>query len=105
MFQLDPHAGKEFMGFIVGANPLAQMIMSPLVGWWANRAGSIRTPVLTTLVVFTLASALYSALESLPESFGPVRHWMLFSRFLVGVSSGKPSILIVILFCLLCCKL
>ncbi|KAJ8979452.1 hypothetical protein NQ317_006766 [Molorchus minor] len=27
--KLDPTAGKEFMGFIVAANPFAQMIFSP----------------------------------------------------------------------------
>lgn len=87
MQKLDPDSSKEFMGYVVGANPFAQMLFSPLVGWWANRAGSIRQPLLFTTALFTAASAAYSALEVLPV---PARkHSMLVSRFLVGVSSAN----------------
>lgn len=84
-FQLDPTAGKEFMGYIVAANPFAQMLFSPLVGWWSNKLGSIRLPVLVSLALFTVASAMYSSLELLSSHR---KYWMLATRFLVGVSSG-----------------
>ncbi|KAJ8967435.1 hypothetical protein NQ314_002883 [Rhamnusium bicolor] len=86
--KLDPTAGKEFMGFVVAANPFAQMIFSPLVGWWSNKLGSIRIPLIASLVVFTLASSIYSSLE-LFDSYR--KHWMLWSRFLVGVSSERTK--------------
>lgn len=86
MFQLDPTAGKEFMGYVVAANPLGQMLFSPLVGWWGNKRGSVRLPLLVTLAMFTLASAAYSILEVIP---GDRKNYMLISRFFVGVSSGK----------------
>jgi ceroid-lipofuscinosis MFS transporter 7 len=84
-FQLDPTVGKEFMGYVVGANPFGQMIFSPLVGWWGNRLGSIRLPLLFSLTVFTLSSACYSMLEIFPIYR---KYWMLGARFFVGVSSG-----------------
>lgn len=84
--QLDPTAGKEFMGYIVAANPLAQMLFSPLVGWWGNRRGSVRLPLIISLIIFTGASAMYSMLEVLPSYR---KYWMLLSRFFIGVSSGK----------------
>lgn len=84
--KLDPTAGKEFMGFVVAANPFAQMIFSPLVGLWSNKLGSIRIPLIVSLVVFTVASSIYSSLE-LFDSYR--KHWMLWSRFLVGVSSAN----------------
>ena len=74
------------MGFIVAANPFGQMLFSPLVGWWSNRLGSIRIPLIFSLLLFTFASAIYSCLELFD---GNIKHWMLWSRFLVGVSSGK----------------
>ncbi|KAH1022325.1 hypothetical protein HUJ04_011746 [Dendroctonus ponderosae] len=86
--KLDPTAGKEFMGFIVAANPFGQMIFSPLVGWWSNKLGSIRVPLIVSLLVFTGASAIYSCLELFG---GNVKHWMLWSRFLVGVSSANVA--------------
>lgn len=88
-FQLDPKAGKEFMGWVVAANPLAQTIFSPLVGWWSNKLGSIRIPLLCTLTVFTMASAIYSSLEVLPSHH---KYWMFGSRFLVGVSSASAAL-------------
>lgn len=86
MFQLDPAAGKEFMGYIVGANPLGQMLFSPLVGYWGNKMGSIRIPLLCSLALFTMSSAVYSSLEIFPSV--NIKYWMLGARFFVGVSSG-----------------
>lgn len=85
MLQLDKNAGKEFMGYVVAANPLGQMLFSPLVGWWGDRRGSIRLPLLSTLFLFTFASGLYSVLEIVP---GDRKMYMIVARFLVGVSSG-----------------
>lgn len=84
--QLDPKAGKEFMGLVVAANPLGQMIFSPLFGYWQNKSGSMRIPLLCSLTTFSIASAIYSSLELVPSH---VKYWMLGSRFLIGVSSGK----------------
>lgn len=73
------------MGYVVAANPLAQMLFSPLVGWWGNRRGSVRLPMIITLALFTLASGVYSAIEIIPWDHKTV---MVASRFLIGVSSG-----------------
>lgn len=85
LFQLDRTAGKEYMGYVVAANPLGQMLFSPLVGWWGNKRGSVRLPLLITLLLFICASAMYSILEILP---GDRKALMASARFLVGVSSG-----------------
>lgn len=74
------------MGLVVASNPFAQMLFSPLVGLWANKAGSIRWPMLTTLFLFVLSSAAYATLEVFETNS---KYWMLGSRFLVGVSSGN----------------
>ncbi|KAL5274405.1 MFSD8 family protein [Megaselia abdita] len=87
--KLDPHAGKEFMGLIVAANPLGQMIFSPLFGFWSNKSGSIRIPLLCSLALFTFASILYSSLDFVTSY---VKYWMLISRFLIGVSSANIAV-------------
>ncbi|XP_012272261.1 major facilitator superfamily domain-containing protein 8 [Orussus abietinus] len=84
--KLDPTAGKEFMGYVVAANPLGQMLFSPLVGWWGNKRGSVRLPLLITLALFTFASAGYSALEVIPANR---KYTMIAARFFVGVSSAN----------------
>lgn len=77
------------MGLIVAANPLGQMLFSPLFGWWSNKIGSIRLPLLCSLGMFTVASAIYSSLEFIPSN---VKYWMLISRFLIGVSSANIAV-------------
>ncbi|KAG5326106.1 MFSD8 protein, partial [Acromyrmex heyeri] len=87
--KLDPTAGKEFMGYVVAANPLGQMLFSPLVGWWGNKRGSVRLPLLITLALFTISSAAYSILEMIP---GNKKNYMLVARFFVGVSSANIAV-------------
>ncbi|EAT38955.1 AAEL009195-PA [Aedes aegypti] len=87
--KLDPDAGKEFMGWIVSANPVGQMIFSPLVGWWSNRLGSIRLPLLVSLALFSIASGIYSTLELFTSHH---KYWMMYSRFLIGVSSASIAV-------------
>ncbi|XP_059216197.1 major facilitator superfamily domain-containing protein 8 isoform X1 [Stomoxys calcitrans] len=87
--KLDPSAGKEFMGLIVAANPLGQMVFSPLFGWWSNKIKSVRIPMVCSLTLFTVASAIYSSLELRPDN---VKYWMLMSRFLIGVSSSNTAV-------------
>lgn len=87
--KLDPSAGKEFMGYIVGANPFGQMIFSPLIGWWGNRIVSIRLPLMFSLTLFILSSACYSMLEIFPSHH---KYWMLGARFFVGVSSASIAV-------------
>ncbi|KAH0954966.1 hypothetical protein HN011_001031 [Eciton burchellii] len=87
--KLDPTAGKIFMGYVVAANPLGQMLFSPLVGWWGNKRGSVRLPLLVTLALFILASAVYSILEIIP---GDKKSYMVIARFFVGVSSANIAV-------------
>ncbi|XP_059057388.1 major facilitator superfamily domain-containing protein 8 [Achroia grisella] len=84
--KLEPGAKKEMLGLVVGANPLGQLLFSPLLGLWANRAKSARIPLLATLALFVIASVLYSQLH-LTRPYA--KYWMVFARFLVGVSSAN----------------
>jgi MFS transporter, ceroid-lipofuscinosis neuronal protein 7 len=71
------------------ANPLGQMIFSPLFGFWANKTKSIRIPFIVSLAIFCGASALYSSLDLVESN---AKYWMLAARFFVGVSSANVVI-------------
>lgn len=79
------------MGIIVAANPLGQSIFSQIFGWWANKASSVRTPFIVSMIIFCLASAMYSCLDIVENN---VKYWMVFARFFVGVSSANVGELI-----------
>ncbi|XP_032516610.1 major facilitator superfamily domain-containing protein 8 [Danaus plexippus] len=87
--KLQPGSSKEALGLAVGASPLGQLAASPLLGFWANRAGSARGPMLTTLALFVMASTLYAHLH-LTRPYA--HHWMLAARALVGVSSANVAV-------------
>lgn len=74
------------MGLIVAANPLGQFIFSPVFGYWANKAKSIRTPFIVSLLIFAISSAVYSCLDIVENH---VKYYMAFARFFVGVSSAN----------------
>lgn len=76
----------DFIGYIIAANPLAQMISSPLFGWWTNKRKSSRVPLITSMVIFFLANIMYATITLFPTNR---KFWMIVARSLVGVSSGK----------------
>ncbi|CAH2047605.1 unnamed protein product, partial [Iphiclides podalirius] len=85
---LQPGTKKDMLGVAVGASPLGQLLLSPLLGLWANRAG-VRTPLAATLALFVLASVLYSQLHlTRPYAL----HCMIAARFLIGVSSSNVAV-------------
>ena len=62
------------------------MIASPLFGWLYQKTGSARLVGLITSVAYIVGNILYSILSVFPEDY---RYGLLlFSRFIVGVSSG-----------------
>ncbi|CAH0399951.1 unnamed protein product [Chilo suppressalis] len=87
--KLEPGSKKEVLGLAVGAHPLGQLLCSPLLGLWANRAGSARAPLLASLGLSVVASTLYAQLHlTRPHA----TYWMVFARFLVGVSSANVAV-------------
>ncbi|XP_069944648.1 major facilitator superfamily domain-containing protein 8 isoform X2 [Cherax quadricarinatus] len=86
--QLDPGVSKEFLGWVIAANPLGQMLISPLLGYWGNKAKSNRGAFLFTLVTFTIGNGIYAILSVFGSS---ARIVMILSRFLVGMSSAERT--------------
>ena len=75
---------------------LGQMIASPLFGWLYQKTGSARLVGLITSVAYIVGNILYSILSVFPEDY---RYGLLlFSRFIVGVSSGINLIYLVFIF-------
>ena len=90
-FQLTPETDEEILiiryGWIVSANPLGQMIFSPILGWIAAKTGSVRLIGIVTSAAYIAGNILYATLSAFPT--GDSRFWlMLTSRFIVGASSG-----------------
>jgi MFS transporter, ceroid-lipofuscinosis neuronal protein 7 len=77
------------MGLIVAANPLGQMLFSPIFGYWSNKLKSIRVPLMASMAIFCISSGIYSALDLFPNH---VKYWMFIARFFVGISSANIAV-------------
>ena len=91
---MDPEAGTQFLGFFVAAQPLGQLIFSPIMGYLGNRIGSIRILSMISTLILASGFAFYACVSLLPEP----RRWYLFTaRFLIGAASGTLNYVTVIL--------
>lgn len=77
------------MGLVVAANPLGQMVFSPIFGYWSNKMKSIRFPLMASMAIFCISSAVYSTLDMFDSH---VKYWMFLARFFVGVSSANIAV-------------
>ena len=73
---------------IVAANPLAQVIFSPIFGIWHNRIQKIRPLGLCAAAVFIIGNLIYTILSAIPSENGRYG-LLLLSRFLTGAASGN----------------
>ncbi|XP_064079304.1 major facilitator superfamily domain-containing protein 8-like isoform X2 [Macrobrachium nipponense] len=90
MQTLNAELGKEYVGWVVAANPLGQVLASPLLGLWGNKAGSIRIPCIVTVMAYIFGNAMYSLLPAL-DGVGEMASYygMIVSRLIVGISSAN----------------
>jgi len=84
--QLEKEPHKELLGWVIAANPIGQLIFSPLIGWFCTFLNSIRLPSIFCLFVFIVSNVWYALLPLHQEN---AQYFMMFARFLVGISSGS----------------
>ena len=73
---------------VVAVNPLAQVIFSPLFGFWHNRIQKVRPIGFVASAVFIVGNLIYSILSLVPSENGRYG-LLLLSRFLTGAASGE----------------
>lgn len=84
--------GKDFLGYVIAAQPLGQLIFSPIMGYLGNRFGSVRYLSMTTMMLQCIGFIFYACVHALP----PPRKWYLvISRFLIGAAAGTATDLLI----------
>ncbi|XP_039443573.1 major facilitator superfamily domain-containing protein 8-like isoform X1 [Culex pipiens pallens] len=81
---LDPDAPKQFLFYLFAIPSLMQLVLSPLFGYWTNRASSIRLPMMLVIVFLIVGQVLYAVIEEIPNNR---KYALLASRALVGAST------------------
>ncbi|GFO25664.1 major facilitator superfamily domain-containing protein 8-like [Plakobranchus ocellatus] len=86
---LDSDATPSFLGWVVAAYSLGQLVASPFFGAWANFRSSSREPLAVSLVLTVLFNVLYMYLQSIPNR---PDIYMVVARGLVGFSAGNVAV-------------
>uniref|UniRef100_A0A914C8P6 Major facilitator superfamily (MFS) profile domain-containing protein n=1 Tax=Acrobeloides nanus TaxID=290746 RepID=A0A914C8P6_9BILA len=88
---IDPSATATFFGFIIAAFSLGQAISSPLLGYWSNKAKSIKPPLTLTLSMMMLANIIYGCIELF--STKDRSYIMMATRFIAGFAAGDVAVM------------
>ncbi|MEQ2207115.1 Major facilitator superfamily domain-containing protein 8, partial [Xenoophorus captivus] len=83
--RVDSSADASFLGWMVAAYSLGQMVASPLFGLWSNHRP--RRESLVCSIFINLAANIYYAYAYLPKTNN--KYHMLMSRAFVGFGAGS----------------
>ncbi|KAM9331450.1 major facilitator superfamily domain-containing protein 8 [Gastrophryne carolinensis] len=86
--KIDPSADASFLGWVIAAYSLGQMLASPLFGLWSNYRPR-REPLVVSISILVAASCLYAYIH-VPTSHN--KYYMLTARALVGFGSGNVAV-------------
>lgn len=87
-FQIDDSADASFLGWVVAAFSLGQMVASPLFGLWSNHRP--RKEPLVCSIIINIAANMYYSYVYLPPSHN--KYHMLLARAIVGFGAGKGEV-------------
>ncbi|MBN3305562.1 MFSD8 protein, partial [Amia calva] len=86
--QIDASANASFLGWVVAAYSLGQMVASPLFGLWSNHRPRSE-PLVCSIIINVAANVLYAYVH-LPSSHN--KYYMLVARTFVGFGAGNVAV-------------
>lgn len=86
LLEMDPAATATFLGGVVAAYSLGQLLASPFFGFWSDRRPT-REPLMVSLLINLVFNLLYAYAGAFPASVAG--YVLLVSRFFVGFGAGE----------------
>uniref|UniRef100_A0A3B3RTP3 Major facilitator superfamily domain containing 8 n=1 Tax=Paramormyrops kingsleyae TaxID=1676925 RepID=A0A3B3RTP3_9TELE len=86
--KVDDSANASFLGWVVAAYSLGQMVASPIFGWWSNRRPR-KEPLVCSILINVAANLLYAYVHLFHSNR---KYYMLTSRVLVGFGAGNVAV-------------
>ncbi|XP_036407861.1 major facilitator superfamily domain-containing protein 8 [Megalops cyprinoides] len=86
--KIDDSASASFLGWVVAAYSLGQMVASPLFGLWSNHRPRTE-PLVCSIVINVVANILYAYVYLLPSHN---KYYMLVARAFVGFGAGNVAV-------------
>lgn len=86
--KIDDSANASFLGWVVAAYSLGQMVASPIFGLWSNHRPR-REPLVCSIFI-NLSANIYYAYAYLPKDYN--KYHILLSRAFVGFGAGNVAV-------------
>ena len=104
--QVDVHVSTKFLGWVVAAYSVGQLVASPLLGFWADHRPT-REPLIISLIFNVVFSVLYCYAGAFTAQHQLSGWVVLVSRAFIGIGAGAaatPTLPSPRLYWLLCCR-
>uniref|UniRef100_A0A1I7YLV5 MFS domain-containing protein n=1 Tax=Steinernema glaseri TaxID=37863 RepID=A0A1I7YLV5_9BILA len=88
---IDREADIDFLGWVFFAFNIGQALSSPVFGFWSQKTGSTKYPVVCGLVFMAIGNLFYGLLPSI--AWRSPKWVMLGARFMTGFGSGALGVL------------
>ncbi|XP_038648344.1 major facilitator superfamily domain-containing protein 8 isoform X2 [Scyliorhinus canicula] len=88
LLKVDKTADTSFLGWVIAAYSLGQMIASPLFGAWSNYRPR-REPLIFSIFINVAANILYGYVHTFPAHN---KYYMLLSRAFIGFGAGNVAV-------------
>ncbi|XP_072351765.1 major facilitator superfamily domain-containing protein 8 isoform X1 [Scyliorhinus torazame] len=88
LLKVDKTADTSFLGWVIAAYSLGQMVASPLFGAWSNYRPR-REPLIISIFINVSANILYGYVHAFPAHN---KYYMLLSRAFIGFGAGNVAI-------------
>jgi ceroid-lipofuscinosis MFS transporter 7 len=83
---MDRTANATFLGWVIAAYSLGQLVASLLFGGLANLLKKSSIPLIMTLALNVAGYALYAYIEDIPAGR---KYYLIVARILLGMSAGR----------------
>ncbi|CAD5233632.1 unnamed protein product [Bursaphelenchus xylophilus] len=74
-----------FLGFVMSMYSFGQILSAPLIGWSANKIGTIRPPVTVCILCQVTGNVVYFLAQEAPSAYAI--YVVVLSRFILGIGS------------------
>ncbi|CAD5230223.1 unnamed protein product [Bursaphelenchus okinawaensis] len=82
---LNPETTDIFLGFVMSMYSFGQILSAPLIGYTANKIGTIRPPVIACILCQIVGNVIYFLAQAAPQAYAT--YVVVLSRFILGIGS------------------
>ncbi|CAF1181812.1 unnamed protein product [Adineta steineri] len=85
---IDTTSEATFLGWLVAAFSIGQLIASPLIGYITNQTNKNTMPLVISTALIAASNILYAYVQSINNVGMSNKWWLMLSRFIMGIGAG-----------------